>query len=161
MAMTLHELTGKYVELMEMAEEMELDPQTLADTLEGLEGDFHEKANGYATIIRSLIAEAKAYDAEIAWLNEKKRIAINNADKLKKTLENAMKTTKNTKFKTELFSFNIQKNSPSVVINNEDDVPDEFVKIKREINKKELMKYLKEHKVDYAQLVQGESLRIR
>lgn len=163
MAMTLHELTGKYMELMEMAEEMELDPQTLADTFEGLEGEIHEKANGFAIIIRSLMAQATAFEAEIAWMNEKKRLAINNADKLKKELENSMKITKNTKFKTDLFSFNIQKNPPSLVIDDDSKVPEEFIKIKKEIDKTALKKFVKENEngLDFAHLEQTESLRIR
>lgn len=37
-----------------------------------------------------------------------------------------MQLTGKTKFKTELFSFGIQKNPPAVVIDNEEDIPKEY-----------------------------------
>ena len=49
---TLYELTGQYMDLMEMAEEA--DPDVLRDTLEGIEGEIEDKADNYAKVIRTL-----------------------------------------------------------------------------------------------------------
>ena len=66
------------------------------------------------------------------------------------------------KFKTDLFSFNIQKNAPALIIDNKNSIPAEYL-IQREpkIDTANLKKYLKENKADFAHLEQSESLRIR
>lgn len=74
-----------------------------------------------------------------------------------------MAITQKRDFKTPLFSFKIQKNPPSLVVDDESKVPEEFVKIKREIDKTALKKFVKdnENSLDFAHLEQKESLRIR
>ena len=41
----IYELTGELLALMDMAENDELDPQALADTMEGLAGEFDDKSS--------------------------------------------------------------------------------------------------------------------
>ena len=56
---TLYEITGDYLRLLEMLEEEEnIDLQAFADTLEGIEGEFEMKADGYARVLKELAAEA-------------------------------------------------------------------------------------------------------
>ena len=62
---TLYELTGNYVTLMDMLDDPEVDPITLMDTLDAVEGELDEKAENYGRIIRNLEAEAKALNCEI------------------------------------------------------------------------------------------------
>ncbi len=54
---------------------------------------------------------------------------------IKDNLEGAMITTGKTKFKTDLFCFGIQKNPATVVINNEEKVPPQFLKVTTTVNK--------------------------
>ena len=50
---TLYEITGDYLRLLEMLEEEEaIDSKTFADTLEGIEGELEDKADGYARVIK-------------------------------------------------------------------------------------------------------------
>ena len=61
---TLYEITGDYLRLLEMLEEEEsLDPQAFKDTLEGIEGEFEIKADGYARVLKELNAEALKFKA--------------------------------------------------------------------------------------------------
>ncbi len=108
---TLYEITGDYLRLLEMLEEEEsIDPQAFKDTLEGIEGEFEIKADGYARVLKELVAEAGKYDAEIQRMTTR-RDSLNNRNKmLKQHLYESMKATGKTKFKTDLFSFGIQKN---------------------------------------------------
>ncbi len=109
--MTLYEITGDYLRLMEMLEDgEEIDQQTFLDTLEGIEGEFEIKADNYARIIKELLAESEKYAAEIERMLKRRASLSNNADRLKEYLYKAMKLTGKTKFKTDLFSFGIQKN---------------------------------------------------
>lgn len=159
---TLYNLTAEYMELLAMAEEEDLDPQVLADTFEGLQGEFEDKADNYAIVIKTLKGQENMLDAEIKRLQERKQILSNNQKRMKESLENAMNLTGNRKFKTLLHSFNIQKNPPSLVWDNKDAVPKEFYTLEKVFDNAAIKKYLKENgQADFAHLVQGESLRIR
>lgn len=164
--MTIYELTDEYRQLLAWAEEEELDEQTLADTLEGLEGEIEVKADGYAKIITQLNADASGVKAEIDRLTLHLRSLEGNAKRMKNVLQYAMTAINKKKFKTQLFSFGIQKNPPKLVIDKDstDHAPADYIIIQAPIwNKEKLKEDLKAGKdVDgIAHLEQGESLRIR
>lgn len=161
---TLYELTAEYKELLEMAEEQNLTQADIKDTLEGMDYEFEDKADGYAKVLRSLDGKEEAISSEIKRLTEMKKVVANNKKAIKQNLENAMIKTGKTKFKTTLFSFGIQKNPASVRIKDESLVPEEYrIKQPDKIDKKLLIKALKEGAVftENIELVQTESLRIR
>ena len=159
--MTLYELTGQYLQLLDMAEDA--DPETLADTLEGIEGEIEEKADGYAKVIRTIEGDVQSVKSEIDRLTAKKQAMENNVRRIKENLQASMMATGKTKFKTQLFSFGIQKNPASVRIKEGAEVPEQFYKQQDPVlDKTKLKNYLKENGAqDYAELVQTESLRIR
>lgn len=108
---TLYEITGDYLRLLEMLEEDEnLDPQAFADTLEGIEGEFEIKADGYARVLKELTSEAGKYDVEIQRMTARRDSLNNRSKMLKQHLYESMKATGKLKFRTDLFSFGIQKN---------------------------------------------------
>ena len=126
---TLYEITGDYLRLLEMLEEEEsLDPQAFADTLDGIEGEFEIKADGYARVLKELAAEAGKYDAEIQRMTARRDYLNNRSKMLKQHLYESMKATGKTKFKTDLFSFGIQKNGglQPIEIVPDAEIPDEY-----------------------------------
>lgn len=158
----LYELTTEFLQLLSMAEDPDVDPQAIEDTMEGLDFEIEVKADGYAKVIKQLTANADACATEIKRLQEKKKAYENNVERIKKNLEGAMITMGKTKFKTDLFSFGIQKNPASLVIDNEEMVPPEFLVIKQEVNKSALKDAIKDGQTfEFAHLEQTESLRIR
>lgn len=158
---TLYELTGQYLALMEIAEEA--DPDILRDTLEALDGEIEEKADNCAKVIKNLEGQADALDKEIDRLQRKKSGINNSIKSIKSNLERSMLVTGKRKFKTLLFSFGIQKNPPTISVVNEAAIPENFWKQQDPVlDKKALMAFIKENgPTEYAQLTQGESLRIR
>lgn len=140
---------------------LEFDSENAAiiDTLESIDLAIEEKADGYAKLIRNQEASSKAFDEEIKWMRERKQAIDNNIKRMKLSLENAMVEIGKTKFKTDLFSFNIQKNQPSVVIIDETLVPDKFKKITIDFDKNAIKKA--EEDVPGVEIKQSESLRIR
>ena len=162
----IYEITNDYLQIMAMLEDSDLDPQTLADTMEGIEGEFEIKAENYAKVMKNLEGDILAIKAEIDRLTSKKRVIENNIKSMKSNLQYAMEATGKTKFKTELFSFNIQKNAPSVVIDLEDlsKLPSQFIKQREiEADKTAIKEALKrgENLDGIAHWEQGESLRIK
>lgn len=126
---TLYEITGDYLRLLEMLEEEEsIDPQTFKDTLEGIEGEFEIKADGYARIIKQLRAESEKYAVEVERMQARMETLANNEKRLKQYLYDSMKATGKVKFKTDLFSFSIQKNGgvqPMEIVPDVE-IPDEY-----------------------------------
>lgn len=164
--MNLYELTGQFKELMDLAEYEDLDQQIIADTLEGIEFEFEEKADAYAKVMKALEGNVAALDSEIDRLERKKKTIKNNIANMKYALEQAMVETGKTKFKTNLFSFGMQKNPASVVIDDENGIPGDFLIYQLpKIDKTAIKDYLKtldeNDTCTWAHLNQTESLRIR
>ena len=162
--MTLYELTQDWLTLLEYAEDPDIDMLTLQETLESLDYEIEAKADGYAKIIRQLTADAEGIKQEIERLGKRKKTLENNITVLKNRLEDAMIQTGKTKFKTELFSFSIQKNPPSFQMDADAvyDVPEDFLIYKEpEIDTTKAKKFLKDNKADWGHLEQDQSLRIR
>ena len=128
--MTIYEITNDYLQLMQMMEDPELDPQTLADTMEGIEGELEDKADNYARVMKNMEADLNGIKAEIDRLSTRKKTIENNIKRMKEALQFSMETTGKTKFKTELFSFGIRKNAPAVVMDEPyiENVPERFLK---------------------------------
>ena len=160
---SLYELTEQFQELLSMALDPDVDEQALADTMEGIECEIKEKADGYAKVIKSLEADVEALKAEEARLAGRRKNISANIDRMKRALESSMRATGKTKFKTTLFSFGIQKNPPALKIDMPDRVPDEFlIPQEPKIDSAAIKKELKEGVVlDWCHLEQSESLRIR
>ena len=161
---TLFDIVGDYRKLLEFAMEAgEEEAQALADTMEAIEGEFEDKADNYAKVISALHATADSLDAEIKRLQSRKTAMNNNADRIKKNLEKAMIATGKEKFKTTLYSFGIQNNPASVVIDDDASIPTEYrIPQPDKIDKKAIGDFLKSgNEVNFAHLEQSQSLRIR
>ena len=163
---TLYELTAEYLQLLEMAEDPDIDLQTLADTMDAIGGELEDKADGYAKVIRQLEYDEAAIDAEIKRLMSRKKTIFGNIEHMKDNLQAAMLATGKTKFKTALHSFNIQRNPPSVVVDElmVENIPEQYLIYQEpKINKKAILDDIKAGRdlSGIAHLEQGESLRIR
>ena len=158
---SLYELVGDMAYLHQLLEDPEADEQVIRDTMESIDYEIEDKADGYAKIIRMLNAEVEAISAEVDRLEARRKAIKNNSDRLKQALEQSMIFLNKRKFKTALFSFNIQKNTPSVNITGE--VPEQFlIPQEPKVDKRAIIDYVKEHgNTEYAELTQSESLRIR
>lgn len=161
--MTLYELTDDYRNLLEMAQNPDIDGQAIKDTLEAIQGDIKEKADGYAKVIKELSADTDKITAEIKRLTDRKNTIQNNIAYMKQSLTSAMTVTGNTKFRTDLFSFNIQKNPPALVVDDEKAIPQEYlIPQEPKVDKKAIIDFLKGgNDVPYAHIEQSEGVRIR
>lgn len=164
--MRLYELTEQYKALEDLSYDPEVDEQVYRDTMEGLWGEIEEKADGYAKIIAGMKYDIEALKAEEQRLNARRKALEQRAEWLKSNLEANMREIGKTKFKTELFSFSIQKNGglQSLVIDGVlDDIPGRFLIPQPPVpNNEAIRKLLADKQVDWAHLEpRGESLRIR
>lgn len=160
---TLYDLTGEWLELYDMADDPDMDPDMWFDTIEGLEGEIENKADGYAKVIAQLNADAAAIKAEEERLYGRRKTIENRVAAMKGRLQQMMELTGKTKFKTALFSFGIQKNPASVVIDDESKIPAKYwIAQEPKLDKASIKELLKGGiSCEFAHLEQGESLRIR
>lgn len=165
---TLYELTEKWQTVLSLSEEG-ADEEAIENALADIGGEIEEKADGYAKIIKQLEGEAEYIKQEKDRLSSMETTLKNKAKYLKRRLEDAMILTGKNKFKTSLFCFNIQKNAPSLIIEDEAELIDtliekapEMLHTKIEIDKKALLSAIKGGAVySGAKMQQSESLRIR
>lgn len=160
---SLYELTGDFERVINMLYDPEVDEQMIFDTLESIEYEIELKAENYAKIIKNVESDIDGLKSEEKRISDKRKTLESKVRRLKLNLEASMKTTGKTKFKTPLFSFNIQKNPASLQIVDEKVIPKEyFVPQPDMVDKSRLKEALKSGQaVPGAALVQGESLRIR
>ncbi len=156
----IYELT-KSIKMLQELLETEEDTQIIKEALDGYEAQLEEKADNYARVIKNLEASMKGLKEESKRLSDRAKTIENNIKYLKSSLQNSMITLDKKKFKTDLFSFGIQKNPPSCNITGE--VTQKYlIKQEPKIDKKAIIADLKAGKeLGFAELTQGESLRIR
>lgn len=162
--MNLYEITGNLLQLQLMLESGDYDEEALHDTIESIDAIFEDKADGYAKVIRNMESDIEAIKAEQQRLSDRKKVLENGIQRLKDNLEQSMIALDKRKFKTQLFSFTIQKNPAKVIIDDDEAVPDAYlVPQPPKLDKKALADALKAGELTegIAHLEQSESLRIR
>lgn len=163
---SLYELSEQYQILQDMMYDGETDEQTVRDTMEAIWGEIEDKADGYAKIIFGMKDDIDTLEAEGRRLADRRKRLEERSLWLKQNLEANMREIGKTKFKTALFSFNIQKNGglqPLVIDGVIEDIPGRFlIPQPSKTNNDAIRKLLEDKQVDWAHLEpRGESLRIR
>ena len=139
----LHTLTGQYLEL---ANNDELDPQAIADTLEAIGGSIQEKAVSLTDWALDLDGNVEKIDAAIARLEAKKKQIKARRESLNDYLLTNMVATGINKIQCELFTITLLAGRDSVAIGDEKLIPDEFLNVKTTItpDKTAIAKAIKE-----------------
>lgn len=135
--MNLYEISTNYMQLLEC------EPEMVADTLESLKEAFKEKTINIAYVIKQMDAEQKVIAEEVKRLQERKKTAENKQKYLKQYLHDSMNATGIDKVKSPTITISIRKNPPSLDVTNEENIPEEFYQIKKELKRKDLLDYMK------------------
>ena len=164
--MRLYQLTEQYEEIINLLYDGETDEQTILDTLESIEGEIEDKADNYAKMIKSMLADAEVIKKEEERLHNRRTSLENRAKWLKDTLQANLEFIGKTKFKTELFSFSVSSNGgkqPLTITDNIGEIPGKYL-IPQDpvVNKDAVRELLKEKEVEWARLEPyGKHLNIR
>lgn len=86
MSNTLIAIAAQYRADCERLADMDLDPQTLADTIDGMGGELETKAQNVAHVIRSIEADAAACAAWAKQAAEREKALMNRANHLRNNL---------------------------------------------------------------------------
>ena len=158
--MNLYELTGSYIQLQNILEDME--DEDIAAALDEVNDSFENKAINTVKMIKAFEADAKAVKEEKQRLGKRQKTLENKAKSLKNYIFDNMKATQKEKIHSDLFNISIRKNPPSLDIHSEEAIPTEFyIEQKPKLDNQKLKEYVKEYGLDGVELKQGESLSIR
>jgi len=117
--MKLYEIKDLYMRFCEMVENGEIDEDAIADTLESIDGEFEDKADNIACLIKTCQAEAEAIKAEEKALAERRKVKENQINNLKTYISNTMQTLGKTKIETARNVLSFRK-STALNISNEE-----------------------------------------
>ncbi len=164
--MTLFQIAGEYRQMAERLADLDIDEQTLIDTLEAESGALVEKGTNVAFVVRNLEASAAAIKEAEQGMAARRRAIENRAARLRKYLFDGMKFAGIQRIDSPYFAIKIAKNPPAVEIYEPGLVPVEYMADPPAPppapDKKLIAQALKDgHEVAGCRLVQGERVEIK
>ncbi|MCF5227407.1 siphovirus Gp157 family protein [Pseudomonas syringae] len=130
----LYALTGKLAELQAMADtDDEGLKEALQHAMDEVSVDFNVKADNIVMLRRNIESDVIAIDSEIERLSELKRIKSNSVSQITDYLRRNMQAANITSIKRPLFTITLAMGSERVVVDNEDEVPDELTSVKSSV----------------------------
>lgn len=123
-----NELASAITRYTESADEAEM--QALAEVIGNLGIAFNDKAVAIVHYCINQEADNTAIDAEITRLKNMKQSRENAVERLKAYLKMQMENQNLDKIDSPTLKISIRKNPVSVIVDNEEEVPDEYKKVK-------------------------------
>lgn len=167
---TLYEITRDLILLKDIdvleptnGEPEETRLEQLRQSLDNLNMKFVDKVTNIVKFIKNLEAQRDAVACEAKRLSDRKKAIDNRIDWLKNYVKTAMQATQSEKIKYALFTIYVGQSQPSVEVLNIDELEEQFIKIKKEVDKTKILEQVKSTGVIPAgvNIVQGTHLVIR
>lgn len=164
--MKLYEIKDLFVRFADMVENGEIEEDAIADTLESIEGEFEEKADNIACLVKTYNAEAEAIKSEEKKLKERREQKERQAENLKNYLSGTMLQLGKLKVETARNVLSFRK-STSLHIDNEDWFMEKYpdlvnTEIKKSISKKDITDLIKQgQEFTGVELVEKQNLQIK
>ncbi len=124
--LTLYNITNKFVELMDRAENGELTEEEYNELGEELSRELQNKSSNIIGYIQNSKGLLDAIKAEEKRLADMRKAGENKLDKFMQYVKENMERLDLREIPTELGKLSIAKNPMSVEIENEEDIPEEF-----------------------------------
>ncbi|MGP1505784.1 MAG: siphovirus Gp157 family protein [Eggerthia catenaformis] len=160
--MKLCKLKEIYNNILMLIDSEQTTQEDMSLALEQINDEIEQKAENIAWLIKDIDADIDKFKKIEEEFSTKRKALENKKLSLKKYLEDTMINLDKKKFKTEYFSFNIQKNAPSLNVATENYIPNEYYITERKLDRKKLLDAIKNGlEIKDVSLKQSESLRIR
>jgi hypothetical protein len=145
--MKLYELTAEYAALADAVD----TGDDLDARLAALEGAIERKVGGVVRVIRSLEAEVEALRAEERRLADRRHARERAAERLRAYLRDCLAGAGLSRVRSDVATVTLVPPSERVVVDDEAAVPDEWCRVRREVDKSRVLRaYL-----DYGECVPG------
>lgn len=163
--MKLYEIAENYknlLEVLEGAEENEGLRELIKNSMNEVKGDLAEKCKNVCMIIKNYEADIKAYKEEEKRLATNRKRLEKQLDNLKDYLFTSLKYSGVKNVNTGTFKLVVRKNPSKLVIEDEKKIPDDYKRIRFDIDKTILKNDIKAGKeIEGCKLIQEESLSIK
>ena len=139
--MKLYEISSQMKELELLADE----GVDIADTMEGIEASFEEKAISVMSVVLNVGTDITTLDGEIKRLQDRKKVMENREKAIKDYLLFNMEASEISKITCPLFTLTLAKGREIVQIDDVEKIPTDYLNIKTSIvpMKKEILADLK------------------
>ncbi len=121
-------LAQEYRAAADQMADLDLDEQTVLDTLEGMSGDLEVKATNVAMFVRNLESTAVAIKEAEGQMAARRKALERRAERLQTYLRDGMLLAGIQKIESPYFVLSIKNNPPSVAIDEPGLIPAEFMK---------------------------------
>lgn len=159
----LYEISESFKNLEDLLADDTIPVDIIENALNEVEEEFNNKAETIAKLVRSLSLDVDMLKEEEKRIAQRRKSLENKIDYLKNYLQNQMEFIGTDKIKSPLFTISIQKNKPSVVVNDEMAIPLDFLVSKVTVDKVALFNHIKEtgEMFDGVEIRESKSIRIR
>ena len=163
---SLYDIAAEYRQTADKLADLDLDEQTIDDTLEGMSGALEVKAQNVVMFARNLEATATAIkEAETAMASRRKAIE-HRAAGLRRYALSAMQVAGVQSIECPYFKLSVRKNPPAVEVFDAAQIPAQFMRTPEPPppapDKKAITEAIKAgQEVPGARLVSGERLEVR
>lgn len=127
-ALTLFQIAAEYRHITDVLMDSGVDEQTLADTLEGEAWPLELKAQNYGFVIRNLQATAASIKEAEKQMADRRKSIEKRADALTEWLKTGLEIARVTKLDCPHFALTIKKNTPSVDVWDEKQIPAQYMR---------------------------------
>jgi hypothetical protein len=124
----LYELAHAYRDTADRLADLDLDEQTITDTLESMAGDLEAKATNTAMVIRNIEANAAAIKEAEAHMAARRKALENRAARVKDYLLANMMVAGIQKIECPYFKLSVQDNPAAVEVYQPELVPAQFMR---------------------------------
>lgn len=126
----LYQIGKEFQELAVLAETADEDMAVaIHDTMGAIQAEFEDKGKAIAMLALNIDGDLEAIQSQIDRLTERKRIINNRKEALKEYLRTNMEASGITKISHPLFTISLGKGRPIVVVDNEKDIPDDYMNV--------------------------------
>lgn len=124
----LYELSSDFAQLLDMAENEEIDIDLISDTLESIEVGIEDKFENIAKLIKNLSGKSEMFKVEENRLKTRRTSMEKKTDWLKGYLLTSLELTKKTKVEAGTFVVRKQKNPQGVLVKDVINLNSKYVK---------------------------------
>ena len=126
--MKLYEILPAYNQLLQLADDPNSDDQEICKMLEECEGILQEKATNIAFLVRNMEADAHAMKEAESGIAARRKMIEARACSLRRYVLSSMVAADVRKISCPYFVLSVQKNPPSVIVDDESSVPIQYLR---------------------------------
>lgn len=160
--MRLYELTENFKNLEELIDDETISNELIIEALNHVTEDITTKSESICMLIKNYEGDIEKFKLEEKRLSTNRKTLENKIEGLKAYLKANIQATGLKKVKGNVFTITLVKSQSSLVIDDDNNIPNEYIKLNPTYNKSAIKDYLKSGGTfEGVKLVESESLRIK